>query len=254
MSPPLSSLRHVSWADGQSVGKALPALRLALLRTIILRSPQYPSFEREVVHPIMGKVAVTLTRAFERVSAEDTRDVATIVSWPILSYDPRAKHQSSLLAALYSIINHSPAPFRASVPILRPLLQSLIVPTSSNTPMEITEIKKLASDCLASLHLTNGKAQIPTSWSSEIKTALGGIGMALNGIVGEGWSEGDSRATGNADWVDTYRIVPPSAPSGFVLPMDAVERLPIALAHLDGWAESVLALLRYVSHTRRQCR
>ena len=111
--------------------------------------------------------------------------------------------------------------------------------------MEITEIKELASDCLASLHLTNGKAQIPTSWSSEIKTALGGIGMALNGIVGDGWSEGEFRPTGNADWVDTYRIVPPSAPSGFVLPMDAVERLPLALAHLDGWAESVLALLRY---------
>jgi hypothetical protein len=27
--------------------------------------------------------------------------------------------------------------------------------------------------------------------------------------------------------------------------MDAVERLPLALAHLDGWVESVLALLRY---------
>jgi hypothetical protein len=32
--------------------------------------------------------------------------------------------------------------------------------------------------------------------------------------------------------------------------MDAVERLPLALAHLDGWAESVLALLRYVLFTR----
>ena len=45
---------------------------------------------------------------------------------------------------------------------------------------------------LASLHLTNGKAQIPTSWASEMKSALGGIGMALNGIVGDGWSEGMS--------------------------------------------------------------
>lgn len=52
-------------------------------------------------------------------------------------------------------------------------------------------------------------------------------------------------AATKADGVDTYRIVPPSAPSGFVLPMDAVEQLPLALAHLDGWAESVLALLRY---------
>jgi hypothetical protein len=31
------------------------------------------------------------------------------------------------------------------------------------------------------------------------------------------------------------------------LPMDAVERLPLALSHLDGWVESLLALLRYVS-------
>jgi hypothetical protein len=29
----------------------------------------------------MGKVAVTLTRAFERISAEETRDAATIVSY-----------------------------------------------------------------------------------------------------------------------------------------------------------------------------
>jgi CTP-dependent riboflavin kinase len=44
---------------------------------------------------------------------------------------------------------------------------------------------------MASLHLTNGKAQIPSSWSSEIKSALGGIGMAVNGIVGEGFVEGE---------------------------------------------------------------
>lgn len=30
------------------------------------------------------------------------------------------------------------------------------------------------------------------------------------------------------------------------LPMDAVERLPLALSHLDGWVESLLALLRYI--------
>jgi hypothetical protein len=45
-----------------------------------LRSPQYPSFEREVVHPIMGKVAVTLTRAFERHLSEDSKDASTTVS------------------------------------------------------------------------------------------------------------------------------------------------------------------------------
>lgn len=62
-------------------GKTLAAHRLSLLRGIIARSPQYPSFEREVVHPIMGKVAVTLTKAFERHLAEETRDVTTTVSY-----------------------------------------------------------------------------------------------------------------------------------------------------------------------------
>lgn len=50
-----------------------------------------------------------------------------------------------------------------------------------------------------------------------------------------------------ADTKEVYRIVPPAAPSGMALPMDAIERLPIALGHLDGWVESVLALLRYAS-------
>jgi hypothetical protein len=49
-----------------------------------------------------------------------------------------------------------------------------------------------------------------------------------------------------ADKVEVYRTVPPAAPSGMSLPMDAVERLPLALSHLDGWVESLLALLRYV--------
>jgi hypothetical protein len=96
---------------------------------------------------------------------------------------------------MYNIINHSPAPFRASLPTLRPALQTLLVPAPSDSfslPTSNGSIKELAADCLASLHLTNGKAQIPMSWSSEMKSALGGIGMAMNGIVGEGWVEGMS--------------------------------------------------------------
>jgi len=52
---------------------------------------------------------------------------------------------------------------------------------------------------------------------------------------------------GLADEVEVYRIVPPAAASGMSLPMDAVERLPLALSHLDGWVGSLLALLRYIS-------
>jgi hypothetical protein len=110
----------------------------------------------------------------------------------------------------------------------------------------------MTTDVLAALHLTNGKAQIPSSWAGEIKTALGGIGMALNGVVGDGWAEGEFSSWNEADGIEVYRIVPPAAPSGVSLPMDAIERLPIALAHLDGWVESVLALLRYVQYFRRE--
>lgn len=46
--------------------------------------------------------------------------------------------------------------------------------------------------------------------------------------------------------VEPYRVVPPAAPAGYVLPSDPAERLPLALEHLDGWVEAVLALLRYV--------
>lgn len=43
---------------------------------------------------------------------------------------------------------------------------------------------------------------------------------------------------------EAYRVIPPSAPSGYILPTDPTERLPLALQHLEGWVEAVLALLR----------
>lgn len=113
------------------------------------------------------------------------------------------------------------------------------------------EVREAAADVLASLHLTNGKAQIPSSWSSDAKSALGGIGMALNGIVGEGFVEGEllhpypyrSVHTTQA-LTEAYRVVPPPPPAGLSLPPDPSERLPVALQHLEGWVEAVLALLR----------
>lgn len=101
---------------------------------------------------------------------------------------------------MYNIINHSPAPFRANLSTLRPALHSLLVPTAESLAiLQSTQgLREKAADCLASLHLTNGKAQIPSSWSSEMKSALGGMGMAMNGIVGEGWVEGMSSFYGMA--------------------------------------------------------
>jgi hypothetical protein len=52
---------------------------------------------------------------------------------------------------------------------------------------------------------------------------------------------------GYSDGIDTFRVLPPAAPSGFTMPVDPTERLPIALAHLEGWVEAALALLRLVT-------
>jgi hypothetical protein len=47
-------------------------------------SPQYPSFEREVIHPIMGKVAVTLTRSLDSLVKADSPDIQVLVGLPTL--------------------------------------------------------------------------------------------------------------------------------------------------------------------------
>lgn len=57
----------------------LPVHRLALLETLILQSPQYPSFEREAIHPIMGKVSVTLTRLLGGLLDAEHVDLSSLV-------------------------------------------------------------------------------------------------------------------------------------------------------------------------------
>ena len=48
-------------------------------------------------------------------------------------------------------------------------------------------------------------------------------------------------------------MVPPPAPSAYTLPTDPTERLPVALQHLEGWVEAVLALLRYAPSHLSAC-
>lgn len=69
-------------ADGQNNGVSI--YRLSLLENLILVSPQYPSFEREVIHPIMGKVAVTLTRSLDSLVKSDLPDIQVLVGLPTL--------------------------------------------------------------------------------------------------------------------------------------------------------------------------
>lgn len=149
----------------------------------------------------MGKVSVTLTKLLGASLSADHVDETSMVSLtrsPMCWRAACSQRQVTLLNALYSVINHSPSPFRPSTPSLRTLLQQLIVPLSNGGDgvkqfvSHSLEVREVAADVLASLHLTNGKAQIPSSWSSEIKSAIGGIGMAMNGIVSEGFVEGKS--------------------------------------------------------------
>jgi hypothetical protein len=64
---------------------------LALLQAIVLASPSYPTFEREAVHPIMGKMSVTLLKVIERLITDPERD------YPVLVRGPRSFLQSTAL-------------------------------------------------------------------------------------------------------------------------------------------------------------
>lgn len=65
----------------QSIQTASSSLKgpLDLLATLVLVSPQYPSFERDAVHPITGKLAVQLTKLVERITVEVNLDYSLIV-------------------------------------------------------------------------------------------------------------------------------------------------------------------------------
>ncbi|KAK8846849.1 hypothetical protein IAR55_005937 [Kwoniella newhampshirensis] len=212
---------------GQVASTSNPILtlpsHLSFLSTVVLASSRYPSFEREVVHPIMGKLSVSLLKLIDRTLLDPNPE------WEVLLH---------LLETIKAILAHSPANFRPSIPTLKPNLLNLILrlPTPSR-PIHHTvpfEIRQIAAELVASLHLTAGKAQSPASWGSEMKEALGGVGRALGGIVGDAWEE------------EPVRINPPVAPSGLPdLPLDPITRLPISLDWLEGYVEVIRSLLRF---------
>ncbi|WWD22092.1 hypothetical protein CI109_106581 [Kwoniella shandongensis] len=196
---------------------------LSFLSTIVLASSQYPSFEREVIHPLMGKLSVSLLKLIERTLLDSNPE------WTVLL---------QLLETIKTILAHSPANFRPSIPTLKPNLFNLILqlPTASHpSPLIVPfEIKQAAAGLVASLHLTAGKAQSPASWGSEIKEALAGVGRAIGGIVGDAWEE------------EPVRVNPPMASTGLPdLPVDPMMRLPISLDWLEGYLEVILSLLKF---------
>ncbi|WRT64888.1 uncharacterized protein IL334_001824 [Kwoniella shivajii] len=195
---------------------------LSLLTTIVTSSSQYPSFEREVVLPVMGKISVSLGKLFERCLIDSHPE------WDIVL---------DLLSTLRVLLLHSPAAFRPLLPTLKPSLYNLVlqIPTPSRPyPSTPSEIRRLASDLIASLHVTAGKAQSPQSWGIEIKEDLGGFGRAMSAITVDAWEE------------EPVKAQPPTASSALPeLPIDPMSRLPVALDWIEGFSEAILALLRF---------
>ncbi|WWC87015.1 uncharacterized protein L201_001898 [Kwoniella dendrophila CBS 6074] len=193
-----------------------------LMTALVVSSSQYPSFEREVIHPIMGKLSVSLGKLFERSVSESRPE------WDIIL---------DLLSILRILIVHSPAPFRPLLPKLKPSLYALIlqIPTPTNPYPSIPyEIRRSASNLVATLHVTAGKAQSPQSWGIEIREAIGGFGRAMSGITADAWEE------------EPIKAQPPNASSGLPeLPADPLSRLPVCLDWAEGFTEVLLALLRY---------
>ncbi|AFR95231.2 hypothetical protein C343_03324 [Cryptococcus neoformans C23] len=194
---------------------------LSLLSTLVLTSSHFPSFERQNVHPIMGKLSVSLGRLLQRCLAEPQPD------WDVLL---------DILNSIQFILLHSPANFRPSTATLKPILLALalLIPTpTSPNPSIPAEIRTASAKLLACCHVTAGKAQSPASWAADMKDLLGGIGKAAVGITTDAWE------------ADPVAVNPPPSPNTPELPIDPLQRVPVSLDWLEGLTEAVLEMLRF---------
>lgn len=142
----------------------------------------------------MGKIAISLSRLIERTSSDISDQLAFV--GPRIGDQSRLLTilQASLLQTTQDLLEHSPAPFRATVPTLKPILNSILLSIPSEAGGSITPfaLQQCAADLLAALHLTAGKAQSPQAWGKAIKEALGGVAEATSAITRDGWEEGRS--------------------------------------------------------------
>ncbi|KGB80224.3 hypothetical protein CNBG_6062 [Cryptococcus deuterogattii R265] len=194
---------------------------ISLITTLVLKSSHFPSFERQNVHPIMGKLSISLGRLLQRCLAEPQPD------WDVLL---------DILHSIQSLLLHSPANFRPSTATLKPILLTLLllIPTSASpNPSIPSEIRAASAKLLACCHVTAGKAQSPMSWAADMKDLLGGIGKAAAGITADAWE------------ADPVAVNPPPSPNTPELPIDPLQRVPVALDWLEGLTEAVLEMLRF---------
>lgn len=97
----------------------------------------------------------------------------------------------------------SPASFRPAVPSLRVHLLALLLQLpvispdagSSQAPAVSVsvphEIRTLAAEVYAALHLTSGKAQSSQAWAADMREALGGLHECIRAVGADAWEEGE---------------------------------------------------------------
>ncbi|TYJ56301.1 hypothetical protein B9479_002992 [Cryptococcus floricola] len=206
----------LGWIASTSSSIASIPPYLELLTTIVLTAPHFPSFERQTVHPIMGKLSVSLGKLLERSLSESQPE------WDVIC---------TILESIQSLVLQSPANFRPSTPAFKTNLFALLLmlPTPSIPP----QIRQQSAKLLAAIHVTSGKAQSPAAWTADMKQILGGLGKALGGITSDAWEE------------DPVTVPPPASTSTPDLPADPLQRLPIALDWLEGLTQATLEMLSF---------
>ncbi|ORX34482.1 hypothetical protein BD324DRAFT_604668 [Kockovaella imperatae] len=198
---------------------------MKLINILLTVSVRYPSFEREAVQPLMGKIALSLTRLLSRAANEQDLDS---LSFSI--------EQTQRILMIY------PAPFRPSISSLRALLRAIIfncpippAPGSStfgyplNAPEDLIQI---SAELFAHLHLAVGKSQAPTVWAEDLKYARGIVDYAFSEYGRDAFTDNSAYAS---------RIPHPSDLPP--LPEDPAARSDAALHLLEGGVEVVVALL-----------
>ncbi|WVN88635.1 uncharacterized protein L203_103846 [Cryptococcus depauperatus CBS 7841] len=189
---------------------------LKLITLIVLSSAHLPSFERANVHPVMGKLSVSLGKVLERCLSQAHPD------WDVVL---------CMLESLHSLVLHSPATFRPMTSSLKVRLFSLVFSQSTGSDTSPACIPRTvihaSANLLACLSLTAGKAQSPAVWSTDMRDLLAAFRSALSSVSADGWGE-----------ILFPAVLSPSIlPS---LPHDPLLRIPLAL----DWAENLSQCIR----------
>ncbi|GMK54211.1 hypothetical protein CspeluHIS016_0107970 [Cutaneotrichosporon spelunceum] len=188
---------------------------LKLTCSLVAAAPQAPAFEREVVQPAMGKLAVSLSRVLERLVEARV--------WPATL---------STLDTTRALVAASPASFRPAAPALRSPMTALVLGTSDAPET----VRYVAAQTLATMHMASGKAAAPAAWGSDMCDVLGGLAASLSVMTAEAMEEEPPRAS-------------PPPPPAFnpTFPADPVERVNMSLLAVEGYVELGLALLTTVT-------